>query len=436
MTAPAAPAYKLLEICAAGTFGTVCVAQDLTTGRLVALKVLKQAHLHRPRVIARTRDEAAMMSRILHPGIAHVEGLIEIDSRPLVVMEWIRGVSLETLVKHHAAGVPVEVAVELIRRAADTLDHAYRATPPDGGPPMAIIHRDIKPSNMLLSIRGELKVVDFGIAHGQFEGKEAKTMSMVLGARGYLAPERLDGHDDKVTCDTYSLGICLYELLTGKHIILSVHHQFHAEALEKNLKRLAPPGLSVRGLASLRAILGDMCHYFEEKRPVHSEIVERLSAFLEEEGLQPDLERWSREHVVPLFALRPQGEPVSSPSYADLSFLDRTGRGVQPAQPDVDAVIAAFLSEPDWPERHDELELLLLENPHWTLTPFLELLPDQVKPWWQFWGPDMPSPDHIVAALAVLKRRPTAEARRRVMALRRHSDPHVVEAATAFLDLG
>lgn len=430
-----APAYRLHEICAAGTFGTVCVAEDLNAGRLVALKVLKQAHLHRPRVIARARDEAAMMSRIQHCGIAQVDGLIEIESRPLVVMEWIRGVSLETLVKHFPSGLPVEIAVEIIRQAAATLDHAYHARPTDGGPPMGIIHRDIKPSNMLLSNRGELKVVDFGIAHGKFEGKEAKTLSMVLGARGYLAPERLDGHDDKPTCDTYSLGICLYELLTGKHIILSVHHQFHAEALEKNLKRLEPPGLSPQSLETLRAIVGEMCHYFEEKRSYHAETVARLGRFLEEAGLQPDLPAWSREHVVPIFAGRAQAAPVSSPSYADLAFLDRTGRGVTPVPPDVDAHIAAFLRQADWPSRIEELELLLLENPHWTLQPFLDVLPEQLKPWWQFWGRDMPEPDKIIATLALMRRRPSAEARRRVMVLRKHPDPAVVQAATDFLEL-
>ena len=182
------PAYKLEEICAAGTFGTVCVARDLHNGKLYALKVLKRAHMHRPRVIARTRDEASIMSRLTCNGIAEVDGLVEIDGRLLVVMEWVRGVSLEQLLQHHTEGLPLGVALLLIRDAADALGNAYRALPPDGGPPMGIIHRDIKPSNMLLSVEGKLTIVDFGIAHGTFEGKEAKTMSMVLGARGYLAP--------------------------------------------------------------------------------------------------------------------------------------------------------------------------------------------------------------------------------------------------------
>lgn len=434
--APGPPAYKLIEISASGTFGTVCVAQDLSTGRLVALKVLKQVHLHRPRVIARIRDEAAILSRIRHPGVAHVDGLIEIDGRPVVAMEWIRGTSLEALVASHREGLPPGVAIELIRRAAATLDHAWHAEPPGGGPPMGIIHRDIKPSNMLVSVRGELKVVDFGIAHGHFEGREAQTLSMVLGARGYLAPERLDGHDDKPSCDVYSLGICFFELLTGRHVALSVHHGFHTEALRKHLARVSPAGLSEPAIEALRSVLADMCAYDEARRPTHLEVVERLGELQRQHDLDADLAAWARESVLPLFAARPRVEPSDHPSYADLAFIDRTARGVHPAPPDVDQRLAEFLRLPDWPDRRDELELILLENPHWTLAPFLALLPDQVRPWWRFWGREGTRPEHIVAALEVLRRRPTAEARRRVLPLRRHPDPRVAQAANGFLALG
>lgn len=430
------PAYKLVEISAAGTFGTVCVAMELATGRLVALKVLKQAHLHRPRVIARIRDEATILSRIQHPGVARVDGLIEIEGRPIVVMEWIRGASLEALVASHPEGLPPAVAIELIRRAAGTLDHAYHAKPSDGGPSMGIIHRDIKPSNMLLSVRGELKVVDFGIAHGHFEGREAQTLSMVLGARGYLAPERLDGQADRPSCDVYSLGICLFELLTGRHVALSVHHGFHAEALHKHLSRLEPPGIGDEALATLRGILADMCAYDEARRPPHAELVSRLDDLLHHIGREPTVEAWAAHRVVPLFARRSRPEPTEHASYADLAFIDRTARGVRPAPPDIDKRLTTFLQQRDWPDRIDELELLLLENPHWTLAPFLRLLPDQIKPWWRFWGSSEADPAHIVAALSILERRPTAEARRRVLPLRRHPDARVVRAANAFLDLG
>jgi len=411
------PAFKLTEIAAAGTFGTVCVVRDLHTGKLVALKVLKRAHLHRPRVIARTRDEAQMLSKIRHPNIVYVDELIEIGNRPVVVMEWVRGVSLEALIRHHEGGLPIGVAIEVVRLATIALTAAYNSEV--DGRAMRIIHRDIKPSNMILSVDGELKMVDFGIARADFDGKEAKTMSMVLGARGYLAPERLDGHDDKPSIDLYSLGVCLYELITGRHIVLSVHHTFHAEALKKNLKKLSPPGLSAQGVQQLRDIVEAMCQYNEAKRPAHQECVDRLDALIRDQDLVPDLSSYAKETVLPMFQARPRTRPIDDP-----------------APPDVDASIAAFLQTPNWPDRLPELDMMLVKNPHWSARPFLDLLPEDAKPWWQFWGKGLPGPRELKVLLTYLQQRPTPDAIHRAATLRGHPDLDVVEAANTLASMG
>ena len=435
MSAMTAPAFKLCEIAAAGTFGTVCVVRDLHTGKLVALKVLKRAHLNRPRVIARTRDEAQMLSKIDHPNIVHVDELIDIGDRPVVVMEWVRGVSLEELIKHHRDGLPLPVAVELIRAATIALAAAYETEV--GGKAMRIIHRDVKPSNMILSIDGDMKMVDFGIARADFEGKEAKTMSMVLGARGYLAPERLDGHDDKPSVDIYSLGVCLYELATGRHIVLSVHHTFHAEALEKNLKKLTPPGLSDEGVAQLQGIVEAMCRYDEAKRPGHRESVEMLDKFLRDQNLVPDLKGYARATVLPMFESRERVRPIDHPGYPDLAFLERTAANTDdPAPPDIDLEIAAFLKDPNWPDRLSELDLMLVKNPHWSAVPFLDLLPEGVKPWWQFWGKGLPNPKQLKTLLTYLQRRPTPDAIQRATTLQGHPDADVVDAANTLVSMG
>ncbi len=435
MTQMTVPAFKLCEIAAAGTFGTVCVVRDLHTGRLVALKVLKRAHLNRPRVIARTRDEAQMLSKISHPNIVHVDELVNIGDRPVVVMEWVRGVSLEELIKHHRNGLPLGVAVELIRLATLALTAAYNNEV--DGKPMRIIHRDVKPSNMILSIEGEMKMVDFGIARADFEGKEAKTMSMVLGARGYLAPERLDGHDDKPSIDIYSLGVCLYELVTGRHIVLSVHHTFHAEALEKNLSKLSPPELTPEGVAQLRGIVEAMCQYDEAKRPGHQESVDMLDAFLSDQKIQPDLSGYALATVLPMFEARERVRPIDHPGYPDLAFLERTAANTaDPAPPDIDVAIASFLREPGWLERLTELDMMLVKNPHWSARPFLDQLPEGVKPWWQFWGKGMPSPKQLQALLTYLQRRPTPDAIQRATHLQGHPDSDVVEAANTLVAMG
>jgi serine/threonine protein kinase len=425
-------AYQLLEICAAGTFGTVVVVRDLEQGTLRALKVLKEAHLNRPRVIARTRDEAAILAAIHHPGIVHVDGLIEIETRPVVLMDWVRGLSLEQLLKHQPDGVPVAEAIEIVRQATLALGAAYHWVPDGTTQPMHIIHRDVKPSNMLLSVDGELKLVDFGIARGEFEGKEAKTMSMVLGARGYLAPERLDGYDDKPSCDVYSLGILLYELVTGRHVVLSVQRDFHAEALEKHLKQLTWPGSTPEALQSLREVVTDMCRYDEARRPDYESLVSRLQHTLELSGTKPDLVAYARRVVYPVFKSRGRTRPIDHPAYRDLAFVERDGKHIkQPAPPDVDQEIRVFLRRADWDAHTEELEQLLVMNPHWSEQPFLELLPAGSRSWWQFWGGRETPVPHLVAALRFLRERPTTTVKSRVADLRKHADPAVAAAAEA-----
>lgn len=439
-------AYRLMEICAAGTFGTVVVVQDLDRGTLVALKVLKEAHLHRPRVIARTRDEAAILSQIRHPGIVAVEGLITLEDRPVVLMEWVRGLSLEGLLRAKPDGLPPAEAVEIVRQMTLALGAAYHAVPPGGSAPMRIIHRDVKPSNVLVSVDGEVKVVDFGIARGEFEGKEAKTLSMVLGARGYLAPERLDGYDDKPSCDVYSLGIVLYELLTGRHIVLSVHKDYHAEALTKHLSALRPspagghgppasvPDLPPEGLDELRAVIQDMCRYEEARRPTYEEVVTRLARLEDTYGLTSDLRAFGRREVLPLFKARTRTRPIDHPAYRDLAFVERMARMVKfPAPPDVDQELRVFLRRRNWHEELDELELVLVKNPHWSEAPFVEVLPSGPRAWWQFWGgSDLPAPQ-IATILRILAERPGPAVRERARHLRRHSDPEVARAAEAVL---
>jgi serine/threonine protein kinase len=429
-TLPGPHAYQLHEICAAGTFGTVCVVRDLHRGSLVALKVLKETHLHRPRVIARTHDEAAILAQIHHPGLVQVEGLVELEGRPVVRMEWVRGLSLEAILRAKRDGLPVPEAIEITRLCALALGAAYHALPEGGTTPMRVIHRDIKPSNVLMSVDGEVKVVDFGIARGEFEGKEAKTLSMVLGARGYLAPERLDGYDDKPSCDIYSLGVMMYELLSGRHVVLSVHREYHTEALGKNLALLRPPGLSPAATEAIRRAIAAMCKYDESERPNHQQVADDLQRLAEQFGLGADVPGWASRELVPLFRGRNKVRPIDHPAYPDLAFVERQASSVRhPAAPDVDTHVRALLRDPEWDQHLDELELLLLKNPHWSEAPFLEVLPSGSRSWWQFWSAgDLPT-DQMITILKLLRQRPTAAVRERAQQLRRHTDPRVAQAA-------
>ncbi len=427
-------AYRLVEISAAGTFGTVCVAQDLSKGTLVALKVLKAAHLHRPRVLARTRDEAALLAKLDHPNIVEIEDMVTLEDRPVMVLEWVRGLSLEQVVRAHPDGIPTPEAVELIRLASDALAAAYGSLDADGNP-MHVIHRDIKPSNMLLSVDGALKLVDFGIARGEFEGKEAQTLSMVLGARGYLAPERLDGDDDKPSCDMYSLGICLYELLIGRHIVLSVHKDFHAEALKKHLDALKLDDVSPEATTQLRSIVAGMCDYHEHKRPDYPSLLAQLEAFQASLDRPPDLAGYARKHVLPIFRDRKRVRPIDHPAYPELAFVERNARGMTWDVPaDVDTTLRKLLRGKDWFGEAEEIDVLLVKNPHWSAAPFLEKLPSGSKAWWQFWGSSDLPVEQILYLLKILEQRADSVVRERVRTLLEHTDPTVTKAAQRVLN--
>ena len=427
-------AYRLVEISAAGTFGTVCVAQDLARGKLVALKVLKAAHLHRPRVLARTRDEAALLTKLDHPNIVEIEGMVTLEDRPVMVLEWVRGLSMEQVVRANPSGLPTAEALEIIRLAASALGAAY-STLDASGNPMHVIHRDIKPSNMLLSVDGEVKLVDFGIARGEFEGKEAQTLSMVLGARGYLAPERLDGDDDKPSCDMYSLGICLYEFLAGRHIVLSVHKDFHAEALQKHLDALQLPDVPPEATARVRTLLAGMCDYDEAKRPDHRTLIGTIEELLGVLPRRPDLKGYARKNVLPLFRDRKQVRPIDHPAYPELAFVERNARGKEwTTPPDVDRQLRKLLGQRGWLDHAEEIDVLLVKNPHWSSAPFLEKLPSGSKAWWQFWGTSDLPPEQIVFLLERLRQRADTVVRERVASLVQHSDPAVARAAQQVLD--
>ncbi len=311
---PGAPAevrtpfpFEILDVLGEGAFGAVCVARWINDPlqRQVALKVLKPEYVSNPKVLQRTRDEARLLSKLHHPNIVTVEALHEVDERPILVMELVRGLDLKTLLRRSPYGIPASVAMEVVRTTCVALQAAYEA-PGDDGKPMRVIHRDIKPSNMLLTIHGTLKVVDFGIATGQFEGRESRTDSLVMGSRPYMAPERLDRSPDTPAVDIYSAGMSLYELITGHTMPLSVIPSQHDKSMGEHLEQLKPPGLAPAATLDLRRLLQRMCAYDIGFRPSARESALELGRLLD--GLDPahriTLDDFARDVVEPLYQER------------------------------------------------------------------------------------------------------------------------------------
>ena len=309
----AAGPFEILEILGEGSFGTVCVARVSTDPlrRRVALKILKDTYASNKKILNRTRDEARLLSQINHPNIVRVERLMEVGGCPVLVMEHVQGVSLDQLLLRFKEGLPGAVALEVIRLTCLALQVAYAEALGDDGRPMRVIHRDIKPSNILLSIHGEVKVVDFGIAKGEFDGREAKTESVVMGSRPYMAPERLDGVSDSPSVDVYSAGMSMFELLTGRTMSLSINPVNHDQAMNRQLSYVNVQGMSQPALEDLRNLIRRMCAYTREYRPSSSECGRDLSQLLY--AIDPkcriDLEEFARTTVLPIYESRPRITP-------------------------------------------------------------------------------------------------------------------------------
>ena len=436
MSAPR-PAFRIVEILATGTFGIVCVAHDVRTGKLRALKVLHSRHVGRKDITARARDEARLLRELDHPNIVRVHAFAEITERPVLIMEWVRGVHLGKLILDHANGLPASVAIEITRQIACALDAAWTTCPRSGKSPMHIIHRDLKPTNVLLSIDGVVKVVDFGIAKGHVPRREADTLSMVLGARGYLAPERLDGAPDAMSGDTYALGVVFHQLLAGEKLDMSLHPEQHEETLAQGIRELYPSGITGPALQALRGLLASMCAYRPENRPQHATVVQRLEQIQAAMGGEVSLRPFAQDAVLPAFLQRHARTPKSRREYTEVSFLES---GLPPqdlwAAPDIDARIEQHLKAGPWRSNPGALQAILLRHPHWSPNPFLSCLPRSAPSGWRFWEKALSAGDVTQLLRFLTPRASHPKVRARALALAGYPDPNVRSVARDLLDAG
>ena len=393
------PRFRVIEVLAQGTFGTVCLAEDSRTGQLLALKPMRAAHQGRPELAARARDEARLLGELSHPNIVRVLRLLNIKNRPVMAMEWLRGADLRALQNQHDGGLPLDVAVEIIRRVSLALDAAWSATPKRGGAPLRIIHRDIKPSNIMLTVEGRVKVLDFGIAKTSLADREAKTNSMVLGARNYLAPERLDGQQDAPSGDVFSVGLVLYELLCGAPLLSSVDESKHDEQLRTSINSLHPAGLADMPLRNLRTLIAAMCAYDPTQRPSNQGVAHHLGRIQQQSQLVTDLSGFARAEVFPLFLKRTKRNSLEDFSHVDVRFLHSDAP--PHSNPPADARLTELLQSDTWKQSPQALFRLLALYPNATPAPILRRLPEHLPAAWRVWE-TQPKSDHIVTLLQCL----------------------------------
>jgi eukaryotic-like serine/threonine-protein kinase len=196
--------YRLDAQIGAGGMSTVYRAFDLTLERTVAVKIMHREIASDSDQLERFRREAKAVARLGHPHIVGVIDAGEEDGRPYIVLEYVEGETLKSRIRRMGR-LPIDEAVAYSIEIARALGCAHAND---------IVHRDIKPQNVLIDNEGSAKVTDFGIARSlQDEGLTAD--GRVLGTTDYVSPEQALGHDVDGRSDIYSLGVVLFEMLTG-----------------------------------------------------------------------------------------------------------------------------------------------------------------------------------------------------------------------------
>jgi eukaryotic-like serine/threonine-protein kinase len=197
--------YELEEIVGSGGMSSVYKAHDDQLERYVALKVLHPHFGDDEEYVERFRREARAVARLSHPNIVTVIDRGQADGRQFIVFEYIDGENLKEILEREGP-LPVRRAVELGLQIADGLAFAHQH---------GIVHRDVKPQNVLVAPTDEAKVTDFGIARSLDVERGVTQTGTVLGTSNYLSPEQASGRPVTPATDVYSLGVVLYELLTG-----------------------------------------------------------------------------------------------------------------------------------------------------------------------------------------------------------------------------
>jgi serine/threonine protein kinase len=198
--------YTLLELLGGGGMAKVYLAHDNDLGRDVALKVLREQFAEEEEFVERFKREAKNAAALNHSNIVQVydRGRSE-DGTYYIAMEYVPGGTLKERIAKEGALEPGE-ATGVALRVAEALVVAHER---------GVVHRDIKSQNVLLSASGEAKVTDFGIARAA-SSKTVTEPNLVLGTVGYMSPEQVSGESVGPASDLYSLGIVLYEMLTGR----------------------------------------------------------------------------------------------------------------------------------------------------------------------------------------------------------------------------
>ncbi|MBZ5547095.1 MAG: protein kinase [Acidobacteriia bacterium] len=234
--------YRLVERLGEGAMGAVYKGVDLMVEREVAIKMLRPEIARQPDIVGRFHAEAVTLAKLNHPNIATLYSFFREGDEFFMVMEFVAGRTLDAMIRERPPMLP-ERAVDIAVQVLDAVEHAHS---------LGILHRDLKPANIMLTST-HVKVTDFGIARALGQARMTREGNIV-GTLEYLAPERIRGQEADIRSDLYSVGVVLYEMLSGR---LPFERDTDYELMRAQLEE-PPPTFSSLGQSSIPAPLEEV----------------------------------------------------------------------------------------------------------------------------------------------------------------------------------
>lgn len=248
--------YRVEELIGEGGMGTVYRGRDLNLDRAVAMKVIYRHLLKDPTTLERFRNEAVILAQLSHPNVAGLYNFQPNDGVWVMVMEYVDGQTFEQLLKKDGPLAPHR-ALSLMRQVLAGLQHAHS---------LHVLHRDLKPANLMITRDGRVKLMDFGIARKAGAQRLTRT-NHLIGTLDYMAPELIAGQEPSVQSELYSLGIVLYELLTG-HLPFTANTEPALISAIMRQKPTPPRQFCADLPSSVCDLLTDLLHKKPGHRPV------------------------------------------------------------------------------------------------------------------------------------------------------------------------
>lgn len=329
-----------VKLIGSGSFGKVYQAELLTGQdfrRTVAVKFLTRPGGDEALFTGRVRDEARLLGLLEHENLLKVQELLQVEGRDAVVMELVDGVDLGALLAAGHRPGPRALA-EIGAAVAAALAHAHAAVHPTTREPLHVIHRDVKPANVMITPRGAVKLLDFGVAKARFDARETRTGAFVLGTLNYMAPEYVVTASVSAAADVYALALTMWEAASGEPFgTPKVTEDAHKARVNERLAR-------IEGYGALVGVLKEMFQWAPEARPDAAQAELRLVEVAD--ALPgPGLRAWAAEVVAATQAARPPLPPD------DLGIVGRTVPVESPSPtplpaPPVERVLVAELTPP------------------------------------------------------------------------------------------